>query len=224
MDFAQWFRDGGPFMYPIVACAVVGLAIALERLYYIFLRASIHAPLFVAQLQRDVLDGNVDAAVRLCNAEASAVLPRVLKAGLLRADRPDDEVKDALEELALEVYPQVTRRVGYLPVVANVATLLGLLGTIQGLIACFEAVGEADAATRSTQLAQGIAIAMNTTFAGLMVAVPVLVLHAVISARANALLDEVDHYSLKLTNLLTALRRGGARSPSGGSPVLPFPG
>ena len=222
MDLAQAFRDGGIFMWPILATAVVGFAIALERLFFIFLRASIHAPSFVAQVQRHLLDGDFDAAVRLCNAETAAVLPRVLKAGLLRADRPDAELRDALEEASLEVYPGLTRRIGFLPMIANVATLLGLLGTIQGLVECFEAVGEADVATRSTQLAQGITVAMNTTFFGLCVAVPVLVLHSIIAARANAMLDEVDHYSLKLVNLLAALRRSGA--PGGGAPVLPFRG
>lgn len=221
MDIAQWFRDGGVFMWPILACAVVGFAICLERLFFIFLRASIHAPVFVAQVQRDVLDGDVDAAIRLCNAEAAAVVPRVLKAGLLRADRPEAEVRDALEEASMEVYPWVTRRITFLPMIANVATLLGLLGTIQGLIECFHAVGEADAAARSTQLASGIAIAMNATFAGLIVAVPVLVLHSIIATRANALLDEIDFYSLKLVNLLNALRRRS--EPEGGAPVLPFP-
>lgn len=224
MDIAEWFQQGGFFMWPILACAVVGAALSLERAFFIYLRAAIHAPAFVAQIQRDVVDGNLDTAVRLCNAEPGAILPRVLKAGLLRADRPEQEVRDALEEVALEVYPIVTRRIALLPMLANVATLLGLLGTIQGLITCFHAVGEADVEARSTALAEGIAVSMNTTFAGLCVAVPILVMHAIIAGRANNILDEVDHYSLKLVNLLNALRRGAGRSEGGGSPILPFRG
>jgi len=218
---AEWFQAGGIFMWPILICAVVGAAVAVERLLYLFLRASINTPVFLAAVQRHLLDGDVDAAVRLCNAEAGALLPRVLKAGLVRADRPEGEVKDALEEATLEVSPLINRRVAYLPVVANVATLLGLLGTIQGLIESFQAVGESDAAERSAQLAHGIAVSMNATFAGLVVAVPVLVVHALVASRANALFDEIDHASLRLTNLLGAVRREGPAS--GGSPVLPFP-
>lgn len=219
MDILEFFRGGGVFMLPIAACGVVGATIAGERLFYVYLRAAIHAPPFVASVQRLVVDGAVDSAIRLCNAESAAILPRVLKAGLLRADRPDTEVRDALEEASLEVYPVVTRRIGLLPTVANVATLLGLLGTIQGLILSFHAVGSVDAETRSTALAEGIAVSMNTTFAGLSVAIPVLILHALIANRANSILDEVDHYSMRLVNLLNATR-GNATNVA---PVLPFP-
>ncbi len=220
-NLGEWFRSGGLFMWPILVCAVIGAAVSMERLLYLFLRAAINGPVFVAAIQRHVLDGDLDAAIRLCNAEAGAVLPRVLKAGLIRADRPDQEIRDALEEGALEVYPLINRRLSYLPTVANVATLLGLLGTIQGLIESFQAVGEADAAARSAALAHGIAVSMNATFAGLVIAVPVLVVHALVASRANAILDEIDHYSLRLTNLLLAVRR--ERPTTTGGPVLPFP-
>lgn len=219
---AEAMRAGGPFIWPILACAVIGGSIALERMFYVYYRAGINASAFMAMVQRSVLDGDLDQAVRLCNMEPSAVLPKVLKAGLVRADRPDTEIRDAMEEEQLGVFPQVSRRIGYLPMIANVSTLLGLLGTIQGLILAFAAVSEATASARSTALAEGIAVAMYTTFSGLLVAIPLLVLHGVIAARANAVLDEVDHHSLKLVNLLNACR---ARSGShgGGAPVLPFP-
>jgi biopolymer transport protein ExbB/TolQ len=219
---AEAMREGGIFMWPILACAVIGASIALERALYVFYRAGINAPAFMTLVQRAVLDGDLDQAVRLCNMEPSAVLPRVLKAGLVRADRPDGEVRDAMEEEQLEVFPLVSRRIGYLPMIANVSTLLGLLGTIQGLILSFHAVGDATAAQRSTALAEGIAVAMYTTFFGLLVSIPLLVLHGVIAARANAILDELDHHALKLVNLLNACRpRTGTHG--GGTPVLPFP-
>lgn len=217
MSIAEYFQAGGVFMWPILLCGIVGFAICVERAFFVYLRAAIHAPPFVATVQRLLVDGQVEEAVRLCNAESAAVLPRVLKAGLLRADRPDGEIRDALEEAALEVQPLVTRRITLLPTIANVATLLGLLGTIQGLILSFHAVGAADAETRSTALAEGIAVSMNTTFAGLCVAIPVLLAHALVANRANGLLDEIDHYSLRLVNLLNALRQ-----PAPADPVLPF--
>jgi biopolymer transport protein ExbB/TolQ len=219
---AEAFQQGGIFMWPILACAVIGAAISVERLLYVYMRAGINAPAFMAQVQRAVLDGNVDQAVRLCNIEPSAALPRVLKAGLLRAARPDAEIRDAMEEEELLVFPMVNRRIGYLPMIANVSTLLGLLGTIQGLIVSFHAVSDSTAAARSTALAEGIAVAMNTTFFGLLVSIPLLVAHGLIAARANAILDDIDHHALKLVNLLNACRQRPAQG--GGAPILPFPG
>lgn len=217
---ADAFREGGVFMWPILLCAVVGSAISLERFFYIFFRVGINAPAFVSQVQRAVLDEDLDRAVRICNMEPSAALPRVLKAGLVRAERPEAEIRDAMEEEELEIFPQVSRRIAYLPMLANVSTLLGLLGTIQGLILAFHSVSEAGSAARSTALAEGIAVAMYTTFFGLLVSIPLLVCHGVIAARANAVLDEIDHHTLKLLNLLNATRHRPASS--GGSPVLPF--
>lgn len=205
-DLAQWMADGGLFMWPILGFAVFGATLTMERLIFLYARASIHAPALLAQVQRDVLDNNVEAALKLCNAESAAVLPRVLKAGLLRAGRPEKEVRDALDEAVLEITPQVSRRVAYLTTIANVSTLLGLLGTIQGLILSFHAVGDASAEARSTALASGIAVAMYTTFAGLLVAIPVMVAHALIAAKANALLDEADHGAARLVNLLGAVK------------------
>lgn len=223
-SFAEWMKEGGFFMWPILLCAVVGASVALERFFYVFLRAGINAPAFMARVQREVLDGNIDRALRLCNAEPSAALARVMKAGLLRADRPEPELRDALEEATLEVYPQINKRIAFLPMLANVSTLLGLLGTIQGLIMAFHSVGEATADARSTALAQGIAVAMYTTFFGLLVSIPLLVAHGFVAGRANAVLDDIDHYAMKLVNLLNATRQRPDSERGGGSPILPFPG
>ena len=219
---ADAFRQGGLFMWPIMVCAVVGAAISLERLLYVYVRAGINAPAFMVQVQRAVLDGDLDQAVRLCNIEPSAALPRVLKAGLVRATRPETEIRDAMEEEELLLFPLVNRRIAYLPMIANVSTLLGLLGTIQGLILSFHSVSDASAAARSTALAEGIAVAMYTTFFGLMVSIPLLVAHGVIAARANEILDDIDHHALKLVNLLNTCRQRPAHG--GGAPILPFPG
>jgi biopolymer transport protein ExbB/TolQ len=215
------FAQGGVFMWPILACAIFGAAISMERFVTVYLRAAVHAPALWSQVQRLLLDGDAEGAIRLCNGDPGAVLPRVLKAGLLMEARPDGEVRDALEEATLEVFPIVNRRLSYLPMIANVSTLLGLLGTIQGLIVAFHAVAEATAEARSSALSGGIALAMYTTFFGLLVSIPILVAHGVVAARANLILDEVDHYAMKLVNLLAARRAEVGASP--GAPVLPFP-
>jgi biopolymer transport protein ExbB/TolQ len=225
VDLIEGFKQGGAFMWPIAVCMVFGATIALERFFFIFLRAGINAPLFMARIQRDVLDGNIEGAVRVCNGEPSAVLPRVVKAGLVRAERPESELRDAIDEAQLEVYPLVNKRLSYMPMIANVSTLFGLLGTIWGLIECFHSISKATAEERSSALAEGIAVAMYATLFGLGVAIPLLIVYGIVTARANALLDEIDHYSLKLVNLLNAVRTSVPRDDrDGGAPILPFRG
>ena len=214
MDFMTMLREmferGGFFMIPITLCAVFGIAISLERFFYLYLRAGVDAGSFMAKVQRMVLERNVEGALRLCNGEPSASLPKVLKAGLVRVGRPDGELKASIEEACLEVQPLLSRLLPYLPMIATVSTLLGLLGTIQGLIDSFRAVAGEEAGERSTALANGIAVAMYTTFYGLLVAIPLLVLHSLLAARANQVLDDIDHYAMRLANLLGSLCRGDA--------------
>ena len=205
------FADGGPFMYFILIAAVFAMAIAFERLFYIFFRANINATAFMAQVQKLIMANNIDRAIKLCNAEPHAALPKVVKAGLTRANRTEKEIENAIDEATLEVGPILNKRSGYLAMLANVATLLGLLGTIMGLIQAFEAVAHASAEMKQTLLAAGISVAMYTTAGGLIVAIPTLILHAIILARTNKILDDVDQYGLKTVNLLTARRRGGLK-------------
>jgi biopolymer transport protein ExbB/TolQ len=221
---ASMFQEGGFFMIPILICAVFGAAISLERFFYIFFRASINAPAFMTHIQREILDGNIESAIRLCNGEASASLPKVIKAALLRAGRSNEEVKSSIEEGCLEVQPLLSRRLGYLTMIANVSTLLGLLGTIQGLIIAFHGVAEGTAEQRSVDLANGIAVAMYTTFFGLLVAIPILVAHSLLSARANQVMDDIDHFSLKISNLLSTTSGVHELDEPPRTPVLPFPG
>jgi biopolymer transport protein ExbB len=209
MDFiVSAMHKGGIFMWPIMFCAVVALAIAFERLYYILFRANINGTAFMAQVQKLIMANNIDRAIKLCNAEPNASLPRVLKAGLTRANRSEIEIQNAVDEAVLEVFPQLNKRSAYLPMLANVATLTGLLGTIHGLIQAFEAVAHASAETKQTMLAAGISVAMFTTASGLVVAIPVLILHSIVANRTTKIMDDVDQFALKTVNLLGARRRG----------------
>ena len=209
MDFFLSSMDkGGIFMWPILVSAVFGVAITAERLYFIMFRANIDGTAFMAQIQKLIMANNIDKAIKLCNAEPNRALPRVLKAGLTRANQKGADVQNAVDESILEVYPLLNQRTGYLPMLANVATLIGLLGTIQGLIQAFEAVAHASAETKGALLAAGISTAMFTTAAGLIVAIPLLVLHSIVMARTTKIMDEVDQYALKTVNLLGARGRG----------------
>ena len=201
-------KDGGFWMIPILVVAVIALAIAFERLFYILFRANINSTAFVGSVQKLIMANNIDRAIKLCNAEPHAALPRVVKAGLIRANRNEKDIENAIDEAILEVAPKINKRTNYLAMLANVATLLGLLGTIWGLIEAFKAVATAPPELKQTMLAGGISMAMYTTAGGLMVAIPILLIHAIVLNRSNKILDDVDYYGLKMVNLLTARRRG----------------
>ena len=209
-------QKGGPFMWPLLGCAVFALAIAAERFYYILFRANINGTAFFAQIQKLIMANNIDRAIKLCNAEPNAALPRVLKAGLTRANRGDIEIQNAVEEAVLEVFPKLAKRTPFLSMLANVATLTGLLGTIQGLIMAFEAVARASAETKQTMLASGISVAMFTTASGLIVAIPTLVLFSIIQSQTTKIMNEIDLYALKTVNLLGARRRGSLKEEVAG--------
>ncbi|MFV8750774.1 MotA/TolQ/ExbB proton channel family protein [Nannocystaceae bacterium ST9] len=191
-------------MHAISLCAVLGLAVMIERFIFLFFRFNINGAQFFNQIQKLVMANNIDRAIKLCNAADKAALARVVKAGLTRANKNEGEIGSAIEEAILEVGPAVGKRIPLMTAIANIATLLGLLGTIFGMLDAFRAVADAPADQRSNALARGIGIAMNTTGYGLMVAIPLLAAHAFVSGLAKKISDEIDLYSVKLENLLAA--------------------
>lgn len=207
---AEAFRIGGVWMYLILASSIFAIGIAIERFIFLFFKYNINAEAFYAQVQKLVMANNVDRAIKLCNAAPSAALPKVVKAGLTRANKGEVEIQNAVEEATLEVVPRIQKRTTALASLANIATLLGLLGTIIGLIEAFEALEKATPENRQRLLARGIALAMNTTAFGLIVAIPTLIAHLILSGQTKRLLDEIDLYSVKLENLLISRGKGGA--------------
>lgn len=206
---AEAFRQGGGWMYVILVVSIIAIGIIIERFIFLFFKYNINAHAFMAQIQKLVMANNIDRAIKLCNAAPSAALPKVIKAGLTRANKGEVEIQNAIEEATLEVVPQIMKRVGSLQALANIATLLGLLGTIIGLIEAFEALKSATPDTRQELLSQGIALAMNTTAFGLIVAIPCMVAHLFLSGMTKKIVDEIDQYSVKLENLLVSRGKGG---------------
>ena len=149
--------------------------------------------------------GDLSGARSLCS---DAPLCRILGSALAAAPKGERAVQIAVDEEALAVLPTVEKRLHYLSMVANVSTLLGLLGTIQGLIGAFEAVSAADPSQKAVMLASGISMAMLTTFYGLIVAVPIMMVYSYLQARATKIVDEIDEYSVKLINLLSSRQKG----------------
>jgi biopolymer transport protein ExbB/TolQ len=209
---AKFYSDGGDWMHPILFMSVIGLGIMIERFIFLYFKYNINASAFMAQIQKLVMANNIDRAIKLCNAAPSAALPRVIKAGLTRANKGPDEIQNAVEEATLEIVPIVTKRTSVLQQIANIATLLGLLGTILGLIQAFAALQDPSIPPdkRQAMLAGGIAIAMNTTAFGLMVAIPCLAAQVFLQSVTKKIVDEIDQYSVKLENLLISRLHGSA--------------
>ena len=209
---AKAMSEGGIWMYIILSASILGIGIMIERFVMLFFKYNINANAFMAQIQKLVMANNIDRAIKLCNAAPSAALPKVIKAGLTRANKGEIEIANAIEEASLEVIPNITKRTPTLQAVSNVATMLGLLGTIMGLIEAFDAVAKAPPDQKTTMLTAAIAIAMNTTGFGLMVAIPTIAAYVFLNNTSKKIIDEIDQYSVKLQNLLVS-RGKGAQSP-----------
>lgn len=204
-SLAKYYMDGGFFMHLITLLMGLGIAITVERFYFLVFKFNLDGRKFFAEIRRKVESGDISGARGLCG---DAPLCRILGAALGAAPKGERAVQIAVDEEALSVLPTVEKRLHYLSMVANVSTLLGLLGTIQGLIGAFEAVSAADPSQKAVMLASGISMAMLTTFYGLIVAVPIMMVYSYLQARATKIVDEIDEYSVKLINLLSSRQKG----------------
>jgi len=196
----NFFREGGFFMYPVLLVAALGTAVVIERFIYIS-RAMVNGEPLWQQIQKHLSSQRVDDAIRLCQGRYQP-LPYVLLHGLKAAKAAEsrEALQHAMEEATLDVLPPLERRTPYLPILANVATLMGLLGTIIGVIKAFAAVSAADPSQKSVLLAQGISTALNMTAFGLMVAIPLILIYSYMQAQSTKIVDSIDQYSTKLAN------------------------
>ncbi len=197
-----FFQSGGPFMYPISIVLAVGLAIAVER--YIFLTSAKATNQRAFNKMLPLLQQRDYRGVLSVAQKSNAPVTRIIAAGVARTATTQrrDEVEYAMDEGVLEALPRLEKRTPYLATLANIATLLGLLGTIIGLIAAFTAVANADPAEKATLLSQSISVAMNTTAFGLMVAIPLLLLHAYLQTKTTEIVDSLEMAGVKFLNML----------------------
>jgi len=205
MGYLQWLTsfiiDGGIFMYVILAVWAAAIAIAAERFSKLSYNYDVDGASFMNELQRYILSNDIQGAIRVCSG-SNAALPKVLKSGLKRANQNPEQVQNAIDATALEMIPKVEIRLNYLSLAANLTTLLGLLGTIQGLILAFGAVGAADPAQKAEVLAKGMSIALNTTAMGIFCAITIMIIHAFLNAKADKIIGEIDEFSVKMIDLL----------------------
>ena len=199
-SLAHHFEEGGWGMYPILVWQIIAIGIIIERAIYLY-RSSINKDVFLATMQKCILAGDVARAIKLCSA-ANAPLARIVKAGLMKVNRPDAEVQAAMDEAALRELPKVESRTPYLALLANLAMLSGLLGTVTGLIVAFGAVANADASSKATMLAKGISEAMNCTAFGLFAAILALLGFAVLNGKTQSLLDDINAATVQVMNLV----------------------
>jgi biopolymer transport protein ExbB/TolQ len=202
---AIFMDEGGIFMWIILATWTFGIAISLERVKSLF-TYDIDGSSLMNMIKKHVLNNDVQKAIQSCS-NSSALLPMVLKSGLKRANQEKDQIQDAVDSTILEVAPKIEKRMSYLGLVANVSTLIGLLGTIYGLIESFAAVANADPSSKAKLLALGISKAMNTTAFGLISAISIMVVHNILSNKSDKIIAEVEEYSLKLVDLLGTKKR-----------------
>ena len=206
-----FFQEGGPFMYPIAIVLGIGIAIACERYIYLANQTRVNRKDYDAILPL-LQKGQARELVDLTKRSKSA-MSRIVADGLNRyagGARRRADIEYAMEEGLLEVLPNIERRTPYLATFANIATLLGLLGTIIGLIAAFTAVANADPAEKATLLSQSISIAMNTTAFGLMVAIPLLLVHSVLQSKTSAIVESLEIAVVKFLNQMEKLGEGQA--------------
>lgn len=201
------FNDGGFGMYPIVLWSIITIGVIVERALYLY-GSSINKEVFLATMQKCILAGDVAKAVKMCSA-ANAPLARIVQAGLVKVNRPDEEVQAAMDEAALREIPKIATNTGYLALLSNLAMLSGLLGTIAGLIKSFGAVGgeSVDPSQKARILAEGIAEAMNCTAFGLIVAIIGLIGFAVLNGKTQHLEDDINEATVQVLNLVTTNRQ-----------------
>ncbi len=200
----EHFKEGGWGMWPILFWSILTIGIIVERALYLF-GSSINKEVFLATMQKCILAGDVAKAVKMCSA-ANAPLARIVQSGLVKVNRPDEEVQAAMDEAALRELPLINKRTGYLAMLANLATLVGLFGTIGGMIKSFASAGSAAAADKASKLAAGISEAMNCTFFGIGSAIIGLIFYAYLQGKTQALTDDINEVTVQVVNLVVANR------------------
>ena len=203
-SIVDFFVSGGAFMYPILVVFAVGAAISIER-YVTLTRVTARNESAWERVQAALVEGDFDKARELTREDDSAI-SKLLAMGLDRQGivRRREDIETAMEEQMMEIIPQLEKRTPYIALGANLATLLGLLGTIMGLITAFTAVANANPAEKADLLSASISVAMNTTAFGLIVAIPLLITNQVLLAKTSAIVDSLEMASIKALNVISA--------------------
>jgi len=204
MGLWRIFLAGGPVMWPILLCSIFALAIILEKFLHLH-RIKIDTQDFLARVLDNMKRHQIKEALQLCD-EAKNPISNILKAGILKYDRPRDQIKEAIEDAALYEIPKLEKNLATLATIAHISPLLGLLGTVTGMVRCFQTIQVKTATFHPVSpgdLAGGIWEALLTTVAGLVVAIPTFVAYNYLVSRVNNFVLEMEKASTELVNFLT---------------------
>lgn len=212
----RFFQQGGVFMYPIVVVLALGLAIAVERWMFLTMTTTKNKVLW-NKVTPFLKAGKFAEAVQV-TSKSKAAIAQIMTYGLnrVRSARRREDVEQAMEESLMEVMPRLEKRTHYLATFANIATLLGLLGTIIGLINAFTAVSSANPAEKADLLSASISVAMNTTAFGLIVAIPLLLMHTLLQTKTTEIIDSLEMASVKFLNAIMERAQGNAQQAKAG--------
>jgi biopolymer transport protein ExbB len=202
-SIVSFFSTGGMFMYPILIVFAVGVAIAVER--FVTLGIVTNKNQAVWEKVQPLLDSGEFEEAREMTNEDESTISQVLNMGLSLqgAVRRREDIEIAMEESMMEIVPRLEKRTPYVALASSIATLLGLLGTIMGLIQAFTAVANANPAEKADLLSASISVAMNTTAFGLMVAIPLLIVHAVLTSKTGDIVDSLEMATVKALNVFS---------------------
>ena len=216
-EIVKFYNEGGWGMHLISGCALASLGITMERFKVLLMDCRENKHALLTGLNQHIMRGDMQAAIRWLSSQKQGPLARILRAGLLKAHRPDKEIQAALDQASLSEVPLIEARTGYLAVLSNAATLAALLGTISGLIKTFGAVANADPSQKAALLSAGISEAMHCTAYGLGVAVPVLLLYAFLQAQTQHVLEAINEAVVAEINFVLSNR---AAKAEGGATAL----
>lgn len=203
----KFFQTGGLFMYPILIVFAFGMAISIERYLKLTIVRNANRGMW-DKLHPVLAKGDFDTARKMTEENKSTV-SRLLNIGLelQGAVRRRDDIEIAMEETMMEIIPQLEKRTPYIALFSNIATLLGLLGTIMGLIEAFTAVANANPAEKADLLSASISVAMNTTAFGLMAGIPLLIIYVVLTSKTGEIVDSLEMASVKTLSIITKMAR-----------------
>jgi len=204
MSFWQVFLAGGPVMWPILFCSIFALAIIIEKLWYLH-KIKIDSQEFLNNILEKMKHHQIKEALALCDNTDSPI-SRILKVGILKNDRPRPQIKEAIEDASLYEIPKLEKNLSVLATIAHISPLLGLLGTVTGMVRCFQTIQAKTASLHPVSpgdLAGGIWEALLTTVAGLIVAIPTFVVYNYLVNRVNSVILEMEKAATEFVNFLT---------------------
>lgn len=226
MGILDFIQNNFSHAFPILLAGIFAVAIGIDRLKAVLVTyPMLGSKAFIDKVSELVLSGRVAEAATLCDQYSGKPLAQVVKSALIRSHLPESMVEHGLQYSVGEATQMIQKRTSFLATIANIATLLGLFGTILGLIQSFEAVGHADPQQKSALLAAGIATSMNATMLGLAIAIPCMVLFSFITNRSNRMIAELEHSAIRVLELMKHRYYSADLSHSQqeqGAKVLPF--